>query len=1103
MKFNELMKRFHQWYPSQKIARLGFLISVILPNNTLLTYAQDLTADPVIKITQRLENIKRVRVPERPFLYVNKEEIAFARDCASKEEWAGKIKEKYVKTSGIWMGRDYEFIKKIIPPKGSIYTYGLGLDLDPVEQKKMKWRGWSDPRHVIAANGIVYPNESVKDDGTGWVNPSDKMKYYFVALANGMTIKQLETVDLPALVNAYLLTGEEKYAERGLWILDAIATIYPYANEGPIDYPGLAPGKPDGGRLDRPYYQSARALMNYANYAEILSMSKTAGKPSLSNPGYTMLKNIEINLLMNGADYCLRMTKSGTGASYELNNGNIDYNRAPLVVGALLGIPEWVEWSLNGPLGFRYAITNTIDINGRYFETGALYAEHTRELLLSTAFFLKRMRLPSYPNGFEAYDDQRFAHFALNFFSGIEVAGRLPLFGDAGPDTEINPEGKVFDRGTLMAALQFYRYSKKKEISDEALQTVSGMLKDMPADLKDSEGNLMRIYKLDEMINKSKLVKNKPSSLQNTMLFDYGTLILRQGEKSNERAALMRFGPTLNHGQADELGLAFYAKGRDFSFDPGYFNTHFRFGFTSTTAGHNLVVVNRNNQMHKPSPGGDLQTWTNGEVLKSTAVNNPQAYADQNVTEYKRRIALINLSHDESYIVDNFWVKGGNEYDYSLHGIKGGKLNINGGDARPCVSAIGSVLSEKVDYSSEMDPNGRVNSYKDKPFYYAPPGGGYGFFSHPSYYKLNGSANLQWSASDGTGHQMYVWHFAPENAELITAQSPKPLQLAYALSHVKVPSTETVRFTSVIHPAAGADKIASAREILPLDGSKPAFMISLKPGNSVVSEIREHYYMASDKTETNVKFEGGLTFSGEEGYLGLDSSGKIISASLTGAGEIKKGDFKITVQPLFEKPLKVLKVENQPLRVLVNAPYDQTRRLAGSVIRLTRPELSRPYVLQVNESKAEGQNSWLILNGSDNIHAVGKVLSFDSKTNTIVTDAPFPHTRPYTYNYSETSGYPRGDKNLDYNGGYNGFWLVSNQKQRALIKTLEQKRTQIILNSPSKAAFQSGDTFEIQLLAPGDLLEVPVWGEAKFKSGWQMKGSGKVDIEQAAPVVWN
>src|SRR5690606_7084296 len=130
---------------------------------------------------------------------------------------------------------------------------------------------------------------------------------------------------------------------------------------------------------------------NYAYFAEMLFTSNDALQPSPSNKSYTMLKNIELNLLMNGADYCLRMAKSGHGASYELNNGNIDYNRSPLVVGAMLGITERVDWTLNGPLGFRYAISNTIDINGRYFETGASYAQHTRDLLLGTAYFLKRM----------------------------------------------------------------------------------------------------------------------------------------------------------------------------------------------------------------------------------------------------------------------------------------------------------------------------------------------------------------------------------------------------------------------------------------------------------------------------------------------------------------------------------------------------------------------------------------------------------------------------------------------------------------------------------------------------------------------------------------
>ncbi|HEY0668994.1 MAG TPA: heparinase II/III family protein, partial [Sphingobacteriaceae bacterium] len=1048
-------------------------------------------------------NIPRVGVPERPFLYVNPDEIAAARNRAEKENQAKVIKNNYLKIADTWLKRDYDFVKKIIPAWGSIYTYGLGLNLDPVQQKKMKWRGWEDPRHVEAENGAIYPNDRFPDNGQGWTDSKSKGKYYFIALANGMTIHKLESVELPALVNSFVLTGNEAYAERALWILDAIATIYPRAYEGPIDYPHNEPGRPDGGRLDRPYYQAARALMNYAYFAEMLSMSKHAMKASPSNPRYTMIRNIELNMLMNGADYCLRMAQAGKGASLELNNGNIDYNRAPLVVGAMLGIPGWVDWALNGPLGFKNAISNTIDINGRYFETGTSYASHTRELLLSTAHFLRRMRLPDYPQGYGAFDDSRFALFALDFFSGIQVAGRLPLFGDAGPDAAIITDGSVFDKGTLIAAHSFYRYSQKKELQEAALQAGAQMLKDIPSDYKYSGTDLFNMYGWEEFVMAAKKSAINPvSSKRSTLFFDYGTLILRSGQKEKERAALIRFGPTLNHGQADELGLAFYAKGREFSFDPGYFNTHLRFGFTSSTVAHNLLVVNRRNQLRQPSPGGDLQTWTDGPVLRSASLNNPHAYGDQEIKEYKRRVALIDLSEDDSYIIDNFWAQGGRDYDYSLHGIKNGKLKIlSPSETSLKETRAGSVKSPDVDYSSEMDPNGRVNSYADKPFYFAPPGDGFGFLSSPSFYALNGPARLQWSATDSTDHQMYVSHFAPASAQLITAHSPKAgksMGLTYALSRVKVPVSETVRFTSVIQPTSGINKLEEVQQLLPVGDSKSAFALRLKPAAGVKSDIREHYYVVSDKPGGDNSFEGEFSFSGEEGFLGLNSAGKIVSASLTGQGYIQKRDFKFTVKPLFEEPLEILQVESQPLRVLVNIPFEKTRKLEGSIVRLTRPELIRPFVLRVNESKAAGNKSWLIMDASSNIHAVGVVNHYEQDT--ITTDAPFPHTRPYVFSYDANTGMPGGTtKNRDYNGGYNGFWLVSAKDvgNRTLIKNLEKKRTEIVLEN-TRHSFQAGDKFEIQLLAPGDFLEVPVWSQAKrnVNGTWEINGPAMVTITQ-------
>ncbi len=1015
------------------------------------------------------------------------------------------------------MSRDYSFIKSIIPAWGAIYVYGLGKDLDPVHQKKLKWLGWDDPFHLMAEDGTIYPNADHPDDGMGWTDPRSNEKYYFKAFTNGRIIKQLETSELPALVNAYLLTGNETYAERALWILDAIATIYPSANEGPIDYPGLAPGKADGGRLDRPYYQAARAMMNYAYCAEMLSLSMHARKPSRSNAasGYSMIKNIELNLLMNGADYCLRMAKLSTVGNTYLTNGGIDYNRAPLVVGAMLGITEWVDWALNSPIGFRPVISNAIDINGRYFETSTLYSEHTRSLLLNTSHFLKRIRLPGYPEGYNAYNDLRFARFALNFYTDIQVAGRLPLFGDSGPDNLVTDKSELFDKGTLLAAKEFYGYSTEKEVRTLALETASKMLRNMPGDYIPGRSDLFRMYDWEGFVGDARLTGERSAAERSTLFFNSGILILRSGEPGHkERAALLRFGPTLNHGHADELGLGFYARGREFSFDPGYYNTHLRFGFTTTTVAHNILVVNRTNQLRWPSPGGDLQTWTDGEVLKSASVDDPKAYASQGLTQYKRRVALIDLSADESYIIDNFWARGGQEYDYSLHGITQAKFQILS-DTKPIgkQKRTGSILSPHADYSADMDINGRVTSFTDAPFYFAPPGAGFGFLSQPEWYGFKNPTQLQWSATDSTDHRMYVWQFAPPSSKLIVAKSPQgpialssegdtmPLDLTYTLSHVTVPASKPVNFMSVILQTGGENKLAEVSRMSPRDSTQAAFAYRIRPAATVVSDTREHVYFVSDQRTEHVFFDEALSFSGEEGFLGLDASGKVISASLTGAGHLAKDQFTFTVKPLFVNPLRVLETKDKPLRILVNVPYKQGRQLEGSIIKLNRTGLARPFVLKVNESEAAGKNTWLTIDASGNTFAEGTIKGYDpSAANSIVTDAPFSYVRPFTYTYSEKTGFGATEKDIDYtyNGGYNGFWLIANQQadQRVLIENMLDKRTRILLKAGHKGTLNPGDPFEIQLLAPGDLLEVPVWAQAKRGTDgkWQVKGPASAVI---------
>lgn len=130
-------------------------------------------------------------------------------------------------------------------------------------------------------------------------------------------------------------------------------------------------------------------------------------------------------------------------------------------------------------------------------------------------------------------------------------------------------------------------------------------------------------------------------------------------------------------------------------------------------------------------------------------------------------------------------------------------------------------------------------------------------------------------------------------------------------------------------------------------------------------------------------------------------------------------------------------------------------------------------------------------------------MSYDRQTHSLITDAPLPHARPYLFNYDDETGMPLGaTARADYNGGYNGFWLVTvspdGQERHAEIKNMTEKRTRILLNGPGSHTPEAGHRFEIRLLAPGDELEIPVWGEARRGSDgqWQIGGPARASVRE-------
>ncbi len=1083
-----------------------FSVSLVMP---LTSYSQTANQDEQQTFLQdnfkRLASIKRTEVPALPFLQLNRQEIANARKRAENIPAFSELKSRYLRIADEWLERDEHFIREIIPPWGSLYVYGLGLNFDPVKRERMQWCGWSDPRRVRATDGTVYPNPAFPDDGTGWKDPQSGEQYYFVAYANGMTMMQLETVDLPALVQAFLLTGDERYAMRALWILDGIASIYPRAYEGPIDYPGNLPGKVGGGRMDRPYYQASRALMNYTYFYEALSLSNYRNAVSPTNPAVSLFRNIEINLLLDGASYCLSETYKNNGSNRELHNGNIDYNRSPLLVGALLGITEWVEWALNGPLGFRSVVANTIDVNGRYYETSPEYAFHTSDLILSSAEILSRMRLPGYPRGFNAFDNERLARFALNFYPGIAIAGHLPLFGDSGPDHRITTNNdSEYDRLTHMNAQKFYYYSD----NDAIKKTASGILKSMSLHRPpDQSYTLWELYKgyddtTDDHVSQAGVSGKSGAS---TLLFDYGTLILKSGTGAKQRGALMRFGPTLNHGHNDELGLTFYAYGREFSADPGYFNTHFRYGFTTSSIAHNVLVANRKNQLRVPSSGGELISWTDGRMFRSAEVNNPGCYQYEGVNEYRRRIALVDISEEDSYIIDVFWAQGAEVYDYSLHGIFGGKLTVAGDfNVTLADQYKGSVYRKGVDYTSDLDINGRITSFPSAPFTFSPPGGGYGFLQNPSFYRIpDQAAGMSWQSTDGTGHQMHVTHFAPKGSTLITASvdatignetanPPVPVKLDYALTHTKVPSHETVRYATVIMPLNGPNRV-SVNQLFPENGpSGTTIGLEIIPDSSTT----KHFYFTSTLDSVSYRFRNGWQIRGREVFIARDSINKTFLVSITGEGEVICNDFNLITMPLVTKPLIIKEVQSNPLRIRVELGHRDAQKLVGNVLKVSREQLSRPYslkVISVQRSTVRGE-VWLVFDAIDPVQSVGKVDSYEPHHYKILTSSRFPRVRSYTYGLDPLR---QGEtvKYNPYNGYFNGFWLKNKRTgKQSLIRDIQQDNSEIILDTGDQIGFDPGDEFEICLLTSGDQIEIPVWAQIELRQGRVIRQEGPAKI---------
>ncbi|MBM3497429.1 MAG: hypothetical protein FJX74_02055, partial [Armatimonadetes bacterium] len=704
---------------------------------------------------------------EHPCVYLTPEDVARARRRIETDEWARQWFAATKASADEWVAKDEAWIASIIPAEGACFAYGFtGCPIC-----RASWGQWGGarcnfemPGQVTCANGHVLPDAEHPDPGTGHVGPDGRI-HYFVGSYNAWVVETLQFKALQPLAYAYTLTGDEQYANRAADLLDRLAVIYPSCDKGSWDYPS----NPPSGRFCRPWYQVARVLIHFVDWYDQIHGSPTLDRPS-AHEGLTRRENIETNLLQNGARYCYEQSLHG-----RLHNGEADYIRGALAVGCCLGIPWYIDWAYDGPYGVLNMVRNNVDRDGRYFETSTMYADHTRELYLTFAEPLLNYRSEKYPAGVNLYDDPQFRSFYVLPQSSIACLGKSPRFGDSGPDTVRSflpgrPES-AFDRRLAERLHARVNDPGAKARFAALLGFLSGndvaAARNAGAELpwllfhgtEPPEGNEAALdARLDRRIRRSDFLGQK------------GIGILRGGSGQAAQAALLRFGPTLNHGHLDDLNLSYYALGYELTYDLGYGlgSTHTQVGWAKQTASHNLVLVDETPQGADGSgTGGSLHLFADLPGLKLMEASSESSYARQGVSTYRRLVALIGEG-PESYLLDIFRVVGGRQHDYLLHSF-GTEAEFGGvalGEAQP-----GSLAGADTSWGEQQLNDGDMAGHPNQPYWSPPPGNGLGFLMAPQRGRTDGTWTATWPVPEGDGFLRLTMLGEPDT-EVISAWAP-------------------------------------------------------------------------------------------------------------------------------------------------------------------------------------------------------------------------------------------------------------------------------------------------------------------------------------------
>ena len=698
----------------------------------------------------------------------------------------------------------------------------------------------SDPMHKYGV-----------DDGFGYIDQngrSHKFIGYYVwkkwdYISSGLSL----------LADAYLYSGDKKYARKAAILLDRIADVYPEMDWKPYADKGWyhSDGGRNMGKIHGSIWETQIITSLADSYDKIISgtidnselfnfLKKQSEKYTIGTKGSRalLIQNIDNGLLRTAYKAVLSTHIRG-------NQGMHQLTLATCAI-ALDSQPEsnlWLDWVFAADGGnIPGLMITTFDRDGTSNEGAPGYALMWGRLVTQVA-----ERLQGYPAYTKHNIIKEFPQFNTTFLVAYRMAAlgiAIPNMGDSGATGTVSnayADPKFIAKG--------YTFTKDPEFAKAAYLSNKNSADKLGRDIfsKDPDAISKEIQRIGE--------KSGVRADGGYLMSGFGLALLENGRGNSGVAIANNYGRTIMHAHPDLMNFDLLAFGKWLAPDHGYpeFATKMpsNTDWTGSTVAHNLVFVNE--QPQKEVWGGHTKLFKQLKGFGVFELDGKTAYPDLN--EYKRTMFLIDAGADSNaYAIDIFKVSGGQDHLYSFHGPPGD------------ITSTGLQLTEQKTgtYAGEsIEKGASANGFPR----------GYSFFYNVKR-DLNPPAKIMLDWKVETGYRglkadenihLRMHSLTQSNDVAIADGDPpqnkpgNPKKLGYVLLHRKGENLNST-FISVFEPYKEKPFIKSVKRIDNGDESQIALEIEHINGNI-------DYVLYNAESEKLMKLPNNISMSGNIGYL--------------------------------------------------------------------------------------------------------------------------------------------------------------------------------------------------------------------------------------------